>query len=157
LAAARSVLGMAIAATLFLCLTGCTTAREKMQGAEGRKDAVVDLPAILPRVSLAEGEGSWLLELERSDTQSVSVLMLQEGSVLESRYHETHDLTIICVLGNAIVEVEGERHLARPPAFVFLPRLHTYKILPHENEGDFVALLVFSPPFDGKDCHSPKE
>ena len=153
MAAARHILRMAIAATLFLCQTGCMTAREKMQEVEERRDAVVDLSEILPRVPLAEGEGSWLLELERSDTQSVSVLMLEEGSALESRYHETHDLTIICVRGNAIVEVEGERRLARPHAFVFLPRLHAYKILPHGNEGDFVALLVFSPPFDGKDCH----
>jgi len=150
--AARAVSATVIVAALSLCLPGCMTPREKMQETRERQSLVLNLAEILPKVSLAQGEDTWLLEMWRSGTQSVTVLMLPGDAVLERRYHETHDLTVVCVRGNAIVEVEGERQLARPPACVFLPRLTAYKILPHESGVDFAALLIYSPPFDGKDC-----
>ena len=133
------------------------SAREKMQETSERGALALNLSEVLSKVRLAEGEDVWFAELQRSDTQSVTVLLLARDAVLETRYHEGHDLTILCAQGNAIVEVEGVRHAVRPPAFVFVPRLHAYKILPHRTETDFVAILVYSPPFDGEDSHRVKE
>ena len=148
---------MAILTALFLWLPACMSARERMQETRQSGDVVLSLSEVLSRVRLAEGEDFWFGELQRSDTQSLLAFVLAKDAVLETGYHKEHDLTMLCVRGNAIVEVEGERHLVRPPASVFIPRLHAYKILPHETEVDFVALLVFSPPFDGKDRHLVQE
>ena len=49
------------------------------------------------------------------------------------------------------MEVEGERHFLQPPAAVLIPRLYAYKIIPNDAEKEFVALAVYSPPFNGKD------
>jgi len=35
---------------------------------------------------------------------------------------------------------------------VVLPRMTAYAIIPNRSDRDFVALMVFSPPFDGTDA-----
>ena len=79
------------------------------------------------------------------------MLGLASDAVLRERYHREHDLTIVCLAGSAIVKIERARTFVEAPACVVVPRLHSYSIVPHGAEADFVALLVYSPPFDGLD------
>jgi quercetin dioxygenase-like cupin family protein len=90
-------------------------------------------------------------EFERSGEQSVCLLQLAPDATLTKRYHVEHDLTLFVARGSAIVKVEETRYSVSAGSAVLLPRLTAYTVMPHESGGDFVALLLFSPPFDGED------
>ena len=115
-------------------------------------------PSVTVVVLELEGDEDYSLKkATRTDAQSILLLRVARDAVLRARYHEEHDLTIVCLVGSAIVEVEEQRSFLEPPAAVVVPRLQAYKILPHKTEADFVALLVYSPPFDGMDVRLAEE
>ncbi len=122
-----------------------------MQELRRPRNTVLQLSELPPTLKLEEGRASSFRLCERSETQSVHLLQLRKDAVLNERYHRHHDLTLLCVAGSAIVQVEGERDFVQSPAAVFIPRLRAYKIIPHETETEFAALMVYSPPFDGED------
>ena len=135
-------------AAVFLCLAGCASQREMMQERRRPRNRILDVAQALQQMGLsAEQDYSFTL-WERCDGQSIHLLQLAKDAVLGARYHKDHDLTLLCVGGSAIVEIEGERQFARPLTAVVVPRLCAYKIIPHESESPFVALLIYSPPWD---------
>jgi mannose-6-phosphate isomerase-like protein (cupin superfamily) len=79
------------------------------------------------------------------------VLQVGKNAAVGKRYHANHDLALFAVSGNAIVEVEGERHFLESPGVVVIRRLWSYELIPHRTDENFVALLVYSPPFRGED------
>jgi len=144
--------GGALLAMLAACLLGgCMSRREIMQERSEPRNTVLDAAAVLDGIRLQEGENSWFGEWEDTGTQSIYVLLLAPNAQLGSRYHGAHDLTLVCLAGSAIVEVEQERTFLEPPACVSVPRLTAYRIIPHRSNGDFAALAIFSPRFDGRD------
>jgi len=134
-----------------LCAPGCRSPREIMQETRRPRNRVFNAAEMLPKIRLEAGKEASFLEWERTDTQSFHVLQLAPDAVLDERFHENHDLSLMCISGSAIVEVEGERHFVEPPTVVVIPRLRAYRILPHRTEKEFVALMVFCPPFGGED------
>ncbi len=134
-----------------VCVAGCMSEREIMLETRGPHSTVISAQAILQGAELAEGESSFYGLAAGTGTQSVYVLRLAGDAVLQERHHGEHDLTIVCVAGSAIVEIEEERSVMEAPACIVVPRLHNYRIVPHGGEVDFMALLVYSPPFDGDD------
>ena len=134
-----------------VCVAGCMSEREIMLETRGPHSTVISAPAILQGAELAEGESSFYGVAGGTGTQSVYVLRLAGDAVLHARHHKGHDLTIVCVAGSAIVEIEKERSFVEAPACIVVPRLHKYRIVPHRGEVDFMAFLVYSPPFDGED------
>ena len=142
---------------VFLCLPSCMTEREKMQEIRQVGSVVLDASEDVLKLQLSTGSDSALAQWNRSDTQGVCVLRLAAGAILEKRYHKLHDLTVFCASGNAVVEIEGQRYIIEPRDCVFIPRLQAYRILTSQGEDDFVAWLVYSPPFDGQDSELVKD
>lgn len=132
-------------------LPGCRTAREKMQRARAPQNNLFVASEQLPDLQLQEGQPAALALWNKTETQSVHLLRVSKDFTLGKRYHAKHDLTMQCMAGNAIIELEGERHFVESPATVVVPRLWSYKIIPHRTDEDFVAILVASPHFDGED------
>ncbi len=97
-----------------------------------------------------EKEASFVL-WNRTEHQSHHVLQLAPQVQLKERHHRKHDITIFGVTGRAIVSVDGKRRILEPGVAIFVPRMHAYAVIPHESPGNVVAVMVFSPPFDGKD------
>ncbi len=141
-----------VSAAAILAAAGCASPRERMQATRRPRNTLLEPAKLAQEVPLTDPKGASFLLWDRSQTQSLHLLQLGRDAVLDERYHERHDLTLLCVSGSAIVEVEKERHFVRPPAAVLVPRLYAYKIIPNDPENEFVALAVYSPPFDGKDC-----
>jgi len=130
---------------------GCRTPREKMQESQRPRNTVLEVSELVPEAGVGDAAGASLRLVERSGAQSLHLLQVGSEAVLEERYHARHDLTLVCLRGSAIVEVEGKRYVVEPTAAVVIPRLYGYKVLPHETEGGFVALAVYSPPYEGED------
>ncbi len=143
--------GRALVLLAAVCVAGCMSERQIMLETRGPHSTVISAQAILQGAELAEGESSFYGVVAGTGTQSVCVLRLGGIAVLQARHHREHDLTIVCVAGSAIVEIEEERSFVEAPACIVVPRLHNYKIVPLRGEADFMALLVYSPPFDGED------
>ena len=128
-------------------LAGCQTARERALAVSPSRNQIFRPVAELPDLALEEGETKAFLEWERNDTQSVHVLLLASNAMREEGYHEEHNLTLVCIGGSAVVEIERERHLLQATDAVVIPRYYAYSIIPHEGDEDFAALLVYSPPW----------
>ena len=143
-----SILSVMLFGSVFL--SGCRTAREKARQERRPENTVYEVPDQIP--DLPEGQDATFSLWNQTEAQSVHLLQLSAEAALEKRYHAEHDVTILCLSGNAIVEVEGERHFVQPPAAVVIRRLWSYRIISHRSEEDFVALLIYSPPFEGEDA-----
>lgn len=145
---AHVVTAVLLGALALACAAGCVSRREMMQERREPRNTVLKAEQIVGQQELTKDNPSWFGMWDSTDTQSIYVLRLAKDAVLDPRYHDRHDLFIVCLKGNAIVEVEKERTFLEPPAGVLVPRLHAYSILPHKTEEDFAALLVFSPYYD---------
>jgi len=128
-----------------------------MQETRRPRNTVLQLSQIPAEAKLAPGEGAGLWLWDRTDSQSLHILKVAKGADLERRYHETHDLVLLCIAGKAIVEVEGERYFLEPPAAAVIPRLYAYRVLPNDAGNEFVAVAVYSPAFDGEDVVLTKD
>jgi len=140
-----------LAAAVVLLLAGCVSERELMQETRRPRNTFFDAGNKLPDMKLGGDQSVWFHQLDCTDGQSLHLMMLAKDAMLKERYHYKHDMTLLCIQGSAIVQVEGERQYIEAPASVFVPRLRAYKIIPHKCKADFVALQVYSPKFDGLD------
>ena len=129
-------------------LGGCLTPRQ-----QARVDAFPRNRVFTPEdvVPLGADVSAFLGEYDSGGGQNLCILQLAPGARLGKRYHARHDLTLMVVSGKGIVEVEETRYAVGPGTAVLLPRLTAYAVLPNQSEGEFVALLVYSPAFDGED------
>ena len=143
----RNLLAVSVAAALLLA-GGCLTARQKAQLFRQPTNRMFEVGRLAP---LGPEETHRLSVYDQAGGQNACVLQLARDAMLKKRYHKEHDATLIAVSGSAIVVVEETRYFLTPGAGIFLPRYTAYSILPHEAEGEFVALMVYSPPFEGKD------
>jgi len=141
----------AAALALLIALLGCQSTRERVLEREEPRNLVFQTQKMLPQIQLRETEKGSMALFEQSQDQSVHILQVARNATLLPRYHVRQDLTLVCVSGSAIVEIEGTRYALNPSSVAFVPRLHSYTILPHGPGGDFVAIVVFSPPYRAED------
>lgn len=143
----RSGLLMAILPAM-LFLTGCLTARQEAVESRFPQNRVFERDRL---TELGPEDSYFFGEWDRGGTQTICLLQLAPGTVLEKRYHAERDLTLLVVSGSAIVRVEETRYFVERSGAVVLPRYTAYSIVPHETDQDFVALMVFSPGYDEDD------
>jgi len=135
-----------LAGVLVMC--GCLSEREQAVLSQFPRNRVF-LPASVPELPAEKTD--YLGEFDRSGTQDICLLVLAPEAALSRRYHAEHDMVLFVVAGSAVVKVEETRYFVEPGAAVLLPRLTAYAVTPHGSQEDFVALMVFTPPFDGED------
>ncbi len=132
-------------------LPGCRTRREIVLEDTRISNMVFDHTRMPEAMRLGEEEPASFVLWSKDNYQSRHVLQIAPYAALQPRFHRRHDVTLLIVSGQAIVEVEGERNYVRPGMTVTVPRMHKFAIIPHESPGDLIAVLVYSPPFDGGD------
>ncbi|MGD2174451.1 MAG: hypothetical protein PVJ27_03525, partial [Candidatus Brocadiaceae bacterium] len=126
----------------------CLTERQKAKQFRQPTNRLFEPDRLSP---LAPDQTHAFGEYDGGGSQNVCVLQLAPDATLTKRYHKEHDLTLLAVAGSAIVIVEETRYFVTPGAAVVLPRYTAYAILPHRTEKEFVALMVYSPPYGGED------
>ncbi len=148
-----SALYALVSITVFLAFftPGCRTRREIVLEQTDMTNMSFEYARMSEGLRLDEDEEASFVLWNKTAHQSHHVLQLAAGAALKERYHRRHDMTLLGVSGRAIVSVEGKRHILDPGTAVFVPRMHTYAVIPHENPGNLVAFMVYSPPFDGRE------
>ena len=140
--------GGAMLALAALALGGCLTPRQEAQLDVFPRNRTFTAEQVVP---LGVERTAFLGEYDNGGGQSICILQLAPDAVLTKRYHTGSDLTLFVVSGRGIVQVEQTRYRVEPGSAVLLPRLTAYAVLPHGSDEEFVALLVYSPPFAGYD------
>lgn len=137
-----------LAALLATC--GCGLFRPRPEGV-GAQNLVFQAKETLPEIILQEGEDTSMVLWHKSEQQGVYILQVARDAKLEPRYHAGQSLTLLCLEGKAIVEIEGTRYVVEPPSAVFVPSHAIYTIVPNDPDQDFAALAVFAPVYDPDD------
>lgn len=138
----------ALLASVSLALGGCLTPRQEAQLDVFPRNRTFQPGEVVP---LGAERTAFLGEYDNGGGQNICILQLAPGARLEKRYHTGSDLTLFVVRGRGIVLVETTRYRVEPGSAVLLPHLTAYAVLPDGSEEEFVALLIYSPPFDGFD------
>ncbi len=149
--AGMRILMLSAAISILLFAAGCRTRREIVLDRTDTANMSFEYGLMPEEMRLGEDEEGSFALWNRTTHQSHHILQLAPDSALKERYNRNHDLTILGAGGRAIVSVQGMRHIVTPGVAVFVPRMHSYAVIPHESPGDFVAVFVYSPPFDGRD------
>ncbi len=145
----RYGLRLTVAMLLMGLLTGgCLTERQRSQMLRQPTNRVFEPEEVAP---LGPEQTHRFGEFDAGGSQNACLLQLNSRAKLSKRFHKEHDLTLLVASGSAIVIVEETRYFVTPGSAVILPRYTAYSILPHRSEGDFAALMVFSPPYEGED------
>jgi mannose-6-phosphate isomerase-like protein (cupin superfamily) len=136
-----------LAALLLLPFAGCMTKRQEARIMRRPRNVVFEPTDAAP---LGEGDTFRFYEYDRSGEQNFCVLQLAADARLKKRYHKNHDVVLSIMAGSAIVEVEEARYTLSAGSAAMLPRYTAYSLLPTGGE-DLLAVLVYTPPFDGRD------
>jgi len=139
---------LAVLLAASLLITGCLTPRQEAQIFRQPTNRVFTSDALSP---LPADLNSAFAEFDCGGSQNICILQLAKDAELSKRFHKRHDLTLLAVSGNAIVKVEEARYFIKPGMAVMLPRYTAYAIMPNETDTEFDALMIFSPPYEGKD------
>lgn len=131
--------------------TGCRTSKEKMLDTAHASNTFLDPGVLSSDAELSEDKEGVLMTWNATANQSQHLLQLGEGGTLKARHHRRHDLTLTCVSGSGIVEIEDTRYRLEPGRSVVIPRFHSYNVLVDEGSSTFQSILVYSPPFKGED------
>jgi mannose-6-phosphate isomerase-like protein (cupin superfamily) len=131
---------------LALC-AGCgTTARNPTISLRYDKSVdSMDLASLMRRA----GPGPvGVVDLGHTAWVSEHIAVVREGE--QPHYHRFHDLTVVVLRGEGMMDIEGKRFAMKPGDVVHINRgvRHYFRNTASEEAASFV---VFSPPFDGRD------
>lgn len=117
---------------------------------------VLDIEETLKLNPLGDEEDVKLLLISESKLANTYFVQVRKGSEIKTHYHKVYDKTVYIKKGRGIAILNGTRYFVQPGTVLQIPNNTRFKFI---NTGDelFVAVSVFTPPFDGKDIIYPKE
>ena len=139
--------GMCIALWVLALCGGCaTTAPNPTISLRYDKSLdSIDLASLMRRA----GPGPvGIVDLGHTAWVSEHVAVVREGE--QPHYHRFHDLTVVVLRGEGVMDIEGKRFVMKPGDVVHINRgvRHYFRKTSTDEAASFV---VFSPPFDGRD------
>ncbi len=136
-----------IVLSLLLLLIGCASSpRFYLQyGKELRQS---DLEAILAQHPLGPGENIKVTNLGEGEGVSHHVVQVRDREF--PHIHKGHDGTVVLLRGRGYMMMEKRRIEFHAGDTVFIPRAAPHYFV-NTHDSASVALVIFSPPFDGKD------
>jgi quercetin dioxygenase-like cupin family protein len=142
---ASEVLLLLLSATLLF--VGCASApRLYLQYGKDFKQA--DLDTILAENPLGPDENIKVTNLGQAQGVSHHVVQVRDREV--PHIHKLHDATVVMMRGQGYVMLDKRRVELSPGDTVFIARGAPHYFV--NTYGDpSIALVIFSPPFDGKD------
>ncbi len=143
---------MLVCFLLSVSVSGCRSRREVVLEKTETANMTFEPTRMPEDLQLGKEDMASFVLWDVSRYQSRHVLQLAPDAALKARYHRNYDMTLFGVSGIAVVSVEGRRHIMEQGTAIFIPRMHEYSITPHESPGNVIAVMVYSPPFDGSDA-----
>jgi mannose-6-phosphate isomerase-like protein (cupin superfamily) len=138
----------ALALLLGLFFPGCARLDSSILGHYSGDLALQDWRTIAKMNRPERGEILRIADAGRSDTLSNHIVVVRSREL--PHRHVLHDSTVILLEGRGTMVIGKERKRVRPGAVFFIPR-GTVHHFANGAKSPSVALVVFSPPFDGKD------
>lgn len=117
---------------------------------------VLDIDEISKQNPLGEGEIVKILLLSETKMTSTHFLEVREDGEIKPHFHKKHDKAISVKKGEGIAILNGTRYLVKPGTIIQVPSNTEYKFI-NTGKVPFVALSVFTPPFNGDDITYVKE
>ncbi|HWP60518.1 MAG TPA: cupin domain-containing protein [Candidatus Acidoferrales bacterium] len=107
-----------------------------------------ELEQILAKNPLAPDENIKVVTLGEGETVSHHLVQIRDRE--PPHIHKVHDLTVVVLRGRGYLMLDGKRLELAAGDALYVPRGVPHYFV-NESREVAVALVVFSPPFDGKD------
>jgi mannose-6-phosphate isomerase-like protein (cupin superfamily) len=113
-----------------------------------RYDKGIDTTDLNALVARAGAGPVAVLDLGRTAWVSHHLAVVRDAE--QPHYHRFHDLTVVVMRGQGVIEIEGKRFAMAPSDVVHVNRgvRHFFR---NTGKEPAVAFVTFSPPFDGRD------
>jgi quercetin dioxygenase-like cupin family protein len=111
---------------------------------------VKNIEDVADKNPLEEDEEVKIIHVSENRNSSMHLIQICENGVLDPHYHRRHDKVIYVEKGTSIATVDGSRYLVKPGSILQIPS-RTVHALHNTGDETFVAVAIFSPPFDGRD------
>lgn len=146
---------------------GCTTVRyypvnfiESLQHPtkfpEVFSSNVQNIEEIASKNPLGENEEVKITDVGENKNSSMRLIQVRENGELHPHYHKRHDEVIYVKKGSGIATLDGTRYMVNSGSILQIPSKTVHKFVNTGGE-PFIAVSIFSPPFDGRDEKSIKE
>ncbi|TLD42470.1 MAG: hypothetical protein JETT_1213 [Candidatus Jettenia ecosi] len=157
----KKTLFLAALISVALSIAGCTTVKyypanfveslkHPTKFPEVYAVTVKNIEEIADKNPLEEDEEIKITSVGENKNSSMHLVQVRKNGELYPHYHKRHDEVIYVKKGSGIATLDGSRYLIKPGSILQIPSKTVHKFL---NTGDelFVAVSIFSPPFDGRD------
>ncbi len=152
---------------LSLILIGCTTVRyypvnfiESLQHPtkfpEVFSSNVQNIEEVANKNPLGDNEDVKITNVGENKNSSMHLVQIRENGELHPHYHKRHDEVIYVKKGSGIATLDGTRYLIKSGSILQIPSKTVHKFLNTGGE-PFMAVSIFSPPFDGRDEKTIKQ
>jgi len=152
---------------LSLAFIGCTTVRyypanfveslkHPTKFPEVYSSTVKNIEEVAEKNPLGEGEEVKITDVGENKNSSMHLIQVRENGELYPHYHKRHDEVVYVKKGSGIATLDGTRYMVKPGSILQVPAKTVHKFLNTGGE-PFVAVSIFSPPFDGRDEKRIKE
>lgn len=111
---------------------------------------VQNIEEIVEKNPLQEDEEVKFTDVGENKNSSMHLFQVRKNAEIASHYHKRHDEVIYVKKGSGIAILDGTRYMVKPGSILQIPSKTVHKFV---NTGDetFMAVSIFSPPFDGRD------
>ena len=116
---------------------------------------VQNIEEIVEKNPLGENEEVKITDFGENKNSSMHLIQVRANGEIQPHYHKRHDKVIYVKKGTGIATLDDTRYVVKPGSMLQVPLKTVFKFLNTGNE-TFVAVSVFSPPFDGKDIKKIK-
>lgn len=157
----KKILIRTILITLALSMMSCTTVKYYPTNFVESLKHPTRFPKVYPagvkniedvadKNPLEEDEEVKIIHVNENKNSSMHLIQIRENGVLDPHYHKRHDKVVYVEKGTSIATVDGSRYLVKPGSILQIPS-RTVHTLHNTGDETFVAVVIFSPPFDGRD------
>ena len=152
---------------LSLSFIGCTTVRyyptnfveslkHPTKFPEVYSSTVKNIEEVAEKNPLGEDVEVKITDVGENKNSSMHLVQVRENGELSSHYHKRHDEVVYVKKGSGIATLDGTRYMVKPGSILQIPTKTVHEFLNTGGE-PFVAVSIFSPPFDGRDEKRIKE
>ena len=117
---------------------------------------VQNIEDVAAKNPLGENEEIKITDVGENKNSSMHLMQVRENGELRPHYHKQHDEVIYVKKGSGIATLDNARYIVKPGSILQIPSKTVHKFLNTGGE-QFVAVSIFSPPFDGRDEKKIKE
>jgi len=112
--------------------------------------AVENIEEMAEKNPLGDDEYVKIKDVGENRNSSMHLIQVRRDAEILSHYHKHHDEILYVKKGRGIAILDGTRYMVKAGSILQVPSKTVHKFL---NTGDetFMALSIFSPPFDGRD------